>query len=242
MTDIVHLYSKSNKECKNIYEVPQTGIRSNLSQYGCQISPYFDCYNTVVLSQSNQPISEKPIIKTLNPELYMNKYDKGFYKVKGQAGCNKDVYMSYDPRGYSASHVQRTYVDEPPINGKVALKNIYAKNFENYGQGMSDYSDIKDGQITYYYDESTKDAFYKPVYSEEAIETTVLYQDPMSSMKPEHNRTAIMNIENPTTSMPTGYPYCLSYIQDTQSFREDLIALQQRKNNQSKWTARWIEK
>jgi hypothetical protein len=58
-------------------------------------------------------------------------------------------------------------------------------------------------------------------------------------MKPEMNRTPIVNTENPTVSTPESYPYCLSSIQDSQSFREDLIALQQRRHNQEKWSARW---
>jgi hypothetical protein len=61
----------------------------------------------------------------------------------------------------------------------------------------------------------------------------------MGAMKPEYNRNPIVNTYNPTVTTAKSYPYCLSYIQDSQSFREDIMALQQRKNNQEKWTARW---
>ena len=61
----------------------------------------------------------------------------------------------------------------------------------------------------------------------------------MSSMKPEYNRIPLINTENPTTTDRKSFPYGLSYLQDTQSFREDLMSYQQRKNNQEKWSARW---
>jgi hypothetical protein len=127
------------------------------------------------------------------------------------------------------------------MDGDVRLKDLDNPRWDGYGQGSRPYSQLNDGQIVYYIDKSIAEPFYKPVFSEPAEQIAILYQDPMGSMKPEYNRRALLNTENPTVTTTTEYPYCLSSLQDSQSFREDLMALQQRKNNQSKWSARWTQ-
>jgi hypothetical protein len=61
----------------------------------------------------------------------------------------------------------------------------------------------------------------------------------MGAMKPEYDRNPIINTENPTVVERKNYSYKLSFLQDTGGFREDILALQQRKNNQEKWSSRW---
>ena len=246
MTDTVYIYPKSScpcETCLSSYPIPDQGPKSNLSVRGCQASPYFDCYNRVELRKDIQPQDYKGIYD-LNPQAYTNKLATGFDAVKCEnncpvaPSCPQPIYLSRDPRQFDAVRAEYMPLDTIPIDGNVKLRNVYTTP-DNYGIGFTPYEQIGDGQIVYYIDKSIENAFYKPVFSEPAEETYNLFQDPMSSMKPEYNRTALMNTANPTVTTAKFYPYCLSYIQDSQSHREDIMALQQRKNNQEKWSARW---
>lgn len=241
--DVIYLYPKTScvtGDCQREYKRPQTSnrIKSSLSTDTCETPDYFTCYDRAIFRESREP-QEKNGIRELNPQCYTSKLAEGFNRVKCNTNCPSDTYISADPRQYSSTLAEYLPIDRPPMNGDVRLKDIYSSRWDNYGSGFMQYENIRDGQITYYVDNSIKDAFYTPVYGEMAKETAVLYKDPMGSMKPEYNRTPIINTENPATTTPEAYPYCLSYIQDTQSFREDLIALQQRRHNQEKWSARW---
>lgn len=240
MADIVYLYPKSScptEDCKKTYPV-ETGYKSNLSVRGCNVPKYFDCYNTVEWRRNIQPRDDVGI-NEINPQVYQGKLAEGFNKVGCNTCCPNETYISMDPRLYSSTRADYLVLDRPPMDGNVRLKDLYSSKLDCYGIGFKPYDQINDGQITYYIDESIKDAFYKPVYSEPAEEISVLYKDPMGSMKPEYNRKALINTYNHTVTESDCYPYGLSFIQDSQSFREDIIALQQRKNNQEKWSARW---
>jgi len=228
-----------NGTCEQKYQVNQ-GFKSNLSVNGCEIPTYFKCYDKVELNNSIQPVEETEGAYLLNENVYLNKYAKNFDKVPCKIGsCNEGTYLSMDPRLYSVTSNTYLPLDRVPITGKVKLKDIYDKKYDTYSTGYVPYEKIEDGQIAYYIDKSIASSFYKPVYSEKCGEQAVLYKDPMSSMKPEYNRIPTMNTENPTTEDRKSFPYGLSFLQDTQSHREDLISLQQRKNNQEKWSARW---
>lgn len=249
MTDTVYLYPKSSSllsECKKSYPIPKNFIKTNLGVENCEVSPYFDCYYKAELKTEIQPRGITPGgppskgWDELNPQAYTSKMSPDFQKVPcKKPGCNDPSYISMDPRLFSSTRADYLILDRPPINGSVKLKNVYNKDLDNYGQGFTPYDQIKDGQIVYYIDNSIAGAFFEPVFSAPAKASLVLFKDPMGSIKPEANRTPLINTENPATTTPVSYPYCLSSIQDSQSQREDLISYQQRKNNEQKWTVRW---
>lgn len=239
MTDKIDLYPKSScLQCLPEYKANTVQPKSNLSYRGCSTPAYFDCYSKVLLSEQIQPNSSKNSIDEINSEVYLNKLAQGYEKVP----CKIEGYQTWispDPRLYDTTRNVYLYLDRPPSTGDVRLKNIYDKKYTNYGTTIKPYDKIDDGQIVYYIDRSIEDAFYSPVWSEPAINQAELFKDPMGAMKPEYNRVPLINKDNPTITTANNYPYCLSFLQDSQSYREDLIALQQRKNNQSKWSARW---
>lgn len=246
MAEVVYLYPKSScpsETCLDSYPVPKDGPKSNLSVRGCEQSPYFDCYNRVEMKTEIQPTDNFGIYD-INPQAYTNKLAEGFDAVKCPDGrpvepsCPQPVYLSRDPRQFDSIRADYMPLNTIPIDGNVRLKNVYSIP-DRYGIGFTPYEKIEDGQIVYYIDKSIQDAFYKPVYSEPSEESAVLFRDPMGAMKPEYNRKPLINSANPTVTTAKKYPYCLSFLQDTQSFREDIMALQQRKNNQEKWSARW---
>lgn len=250
MTDTINLYPKtscSTWACKKEYPIPQNSVKSNLSFMGCQTPDYFGCYSTVEIKTNQQPQNEYGW-NTLNPDAYNSKIDPSFHYPRsgGRAdikSCSEKGWVSENPKQFDVLRYQSIILDRPPTNGNVNLIDVYSDKYNNYGNlqtgGYSEYENIIDGDVTYYVDKSIKDAFYHPVFAEPAIASTILYQDPMSAMRPQYERKAVINTENPTTTTPKYYPYSLSFIQDSQSYREDLMALQQRKHNESKWSARW---
>ncbi len=241
MTDVINLYPKTSCmcwTCEKEYPVQQKGVKSNLAFKGCRTPQYFDCYNAVELKEEQQPRSEKGWV-TLNPQAYTNKIGEGFYPAKNVKGCPEKGWLNADPRQYDTLRAERLVIDRPSTDGNVRLEDVYNEKYDGYGIGFRPYEAIGDGDITYYIDRSISDAFYKPVYSEPAKARTTLYQDPMGGMRPQYERTPLVNTQNPTVTTPTRYPYSLSWMQDSQSYREDLMSWQQRKHNESKWSARW---
>jgi hypothetical protein len=234
--DNVLLYPKTScTECRKEYKIPPQR-QSDV----CDVSPYFDCYSKVEIKSQVFPWQNKQMY-ALNPQVYTDKLAEGFDKVacKTAPTCPEPSYISLDPRLYDSARATYLPLDRPPMSGQVRLKDIYNKKYTDYGIKENQYGKINDGQITYYIDESIAPAFFEPVWAEPAQATLNLYKDPMGAMKPEHNRQMLVNNINPTVQTPISYPYCLSYIQDSQTQREDLMAYQQRKHNQEKWSARW---
>lgn len=241
MNDIINLYPNSscdNYDCFGKYDT-EKGFKSNLSINGYKPSEYFKCYNKAEIENTEQRHENKGFV-SLNPQFYTEKISKNFNLLSCKQGsCPEKTYISQDPRLYSNALAQYIPLDIPPITGKVELKDIYNSNLDNYKTGYKTYNDMNDGQIEYYIDKSISEPLYKPVYTENAIQIKNLYKDPMDSIKLECNREPIINIKNPTLFHRENYPTCLSFLQDTQSYREDLISLQQRKRNQEKWSYRW---
>lgn len=238
MTDTVYLYPKTSCPCNNCASSysGHVGRRMNV----CDFSPYFDCYNRLELNRDIQPKKKKGY-EVLNPRVVSDKFDTHFDLVKCPCPvntCPDVVAMSRDPRQFNAMTAQTLALDTAPINGSVKLKDIYDEQYDDYGQGYKPYNKLKDGQIMYYVDRSIEDAFFKPVFSENAEEQTVMYSDPMGAMKPEYNRKALINTIDPLIREDQ-YPDCLSFIQDSQSYREDIMALQMRKQNQFRFSPLW---
>lgn len=239
MTDKVYLYPKTSCPCDSCspYKPSTDGIKSNFGVRGCKESPYFDCNDFVETKRNLVPLEDKGFT-LLNPGVYNDKLAEGFDKK--ECPCDKGpLYVSNDPRQFDAARWDFIPLDGVPINGDVRLKNIYNSNLDIYRDKYNSYENIKDGQILYYTDASIANAFYKPVFSEPAQEISGLFRDPMGAMKPEYNRQPIFNTENPMITRQKNNPYCLSSLGDSQTFREDIMSYQQRKNNQQKWSARW---
>lgn len=229
---------------KNTYHFSK-GVPTNMSVRNCDVNnKYFDCYNTKVFKEQIEPRNLKGFIN-LNPDAINSQYDKTFGKVEYNFGYNdsdkKTGYLTNDPRLISAIRGgQKLVLDTPPINGgQIKLKDIYTdKTLENYGKKYNSYTDIKAGDIVYYIDRSIEDAFIPQIYQNNAYDTGILYQDPMTSMKPQYIRQPVYE-NNHLDTKRDNYNHGLSWLDDSIEQREDLIARQQLKNNQQKYSSRW---
>ena len=136
----------------------------------------------------------------------------------------QDGYVSYNPKNYNYVRAMRLPLDRPSTTGSVPLSKIYTyDNQESYTP-----NNVNNGQITYYIDNEIKDPYYKPVYNIPFQTIAYNYVDPMTSIKPHYvlvnNSIDIANF-SPLTS-----------ISDTSFHRENLIASQQAKFNQTRIT------
>ena len=144
------------------------------------------------------------------------------------------AYMSTkaDARLYNSAQNQYTELDSRPIQVVYDLINdniLGNPALNNYGRNYTDYSSVNAGQIQYYVDKQFTEPFYTPVYGTKAKSTGTMYKDPMDSIKPHFDR------EYPEFGKYSDGT-CLSFIDDTTKFRDDIISRQQRAHNQNKFS------
>jgi len=132
--------------------------------------------------------------------------------------------ISYNPKNFDSPRAIRMPLDRPSTTGSMAMCDIYkSPSLDNYTT-----FNVNNGQIKYYIDNSIKEPFYKPVYDIPFTTTAYMYVDPMSSVKPHY----ILSQSNKDVFNFSS----LSSINDSSFHRENLIAAQQAKYNQTRIT------
>jgi len=208
-------------------------MTTSISIKNCNIPKEFDFVDRLKFRERNEPKKQNGI-SILNPEALNNKYANDFYPID-----SGKRWGSSDPKLFSASHEQVLTVDRPPIDGRIPLEKIYTDTSLNgYGKNYRNYSDISAGHITYYIDKSIEDPFFEPLYTNKIISSGQIYKDPMGGIKPEYERRPLRQ-NDPINMDRSSYNGCLSWMEDTQEHREDLLSKQMRKYNQQRWEPRW---
>lgn len=133
-----------------------------------------------------------------------------------------DFTSSYsDPRLISSAHSgQHLLLDAPVLNGSVKMANVYRKR-PGYKTIYNSLADIDGGNISYYYDKNILVPFTDPLF-DKSLTVKVDYIDPMGSYKPHYYRDA-------TKICGTG----LTWLEDTQFQREDILAANLWRRNQT---------
>lgn len=240
MTERLYLYPQTSCDClKDIKPDFPDGAPSNLPVANCKIPAYFKTHDRYKLSD-NTELDERGKIN-LNKQVYTQKYSKSF-KETDKVCDNNIQYSSRDPRTYDWSRSQWTTLNSPPIDGNVKLKDVYNNNLKDYGQKYTGYADINAGQINYYIDKQIAEPYFNPLFAFPSSYQKVIYKDPMDNLKAEYPRT--VPYRNPMVKECADLGHenkkvCLSWINDSNQFREDLLTAQMAKMNQSKYSARW---
>jgi hypothetical protein len=173
--------------------------------------------------------SEKSGVVVLNPDAKMR--DPTFRKVQN------DKYISTDSRLISGTRMIQVPLNKPPYESNVTPETMYVANPtkpQQVGGRYASYQDINSGQIRYFVNREYEDTYFNPLFVTKATAVGTKFVDPMGSNKPEFNRVPLTS-NNPITN-PAGEPRgVLSWISDSTAHREDLLALQMRKGNQSRW-------
>ena len=145
-------------------------------------------------------------------------------------------------------------LDRPHFTGEVPVGNvkndiIYNDNIGRYGGIYPNYNSIPAGQIQYYVDGKLSGAYNEPAFHSPAVVKMEMFTDPMGSVRPQYNRHPL----SPYQWAPPGCPKkevcgvtddasCFSSMHDSLRFREDLMERQQRKNLETNWQARWVQR
>jgi hypothetical protein len=138
---------------------------------------------------------------------------------------------------------QYSMVDVPYRDSGVALNDldkIYTnESLDNYKTGYKNYSEIEGGDILYYVNKQNEEPFFSPVFSASSdfSTTSVMYKDPMGGLRPQYIRqpNKVTNKINNRNSFDCN----LSWIEDSNDYREDLLARRIQKLNENRWDARW---
>lgn len=180
----------------------------------------------------------------MNPAVLESSAPADYWPVKcsnNEPACSDVVYAGSDPRLVDVRRNIAITLDRPPVNDSVKLDEIYTReDLRNYGQNYKDYSDINAGQILYYNDKSIEDPYIAPLFGTQAEATGYMYQDPMGGLKPHYDRKPF-STSNPLNTKNTNYLGNLSFIQDTNEHREDLLSRQLWQRNQQAYNTRWAK-
>jgi hypothetical protein len=215
---------------------------TNMSVPNCNFQDDYQGYDSKPFKYSKTPQNNTGY-SILNPNSVQNKYVSDFDKIKVDG---KDAYITSIQDGSVKSNMhngQYTIVDVPYRDSGVSLNQmdkIYTDKFlNNYSTGYKNYSEIEGGDIIYYVNKSNQEPFFSPIFSESSDfnTTSIMYKDPMGSLKPQY----IRHSNKPTNKINEriNFDSGLSWIEDTNEHREDLLARNIQKLNQNRWDARW---
>jgi hypothetical protein len=210
----------------------QKCVPSNLAVSNCDTN-IFGCKNQITFANTRQP-DIKCGYNYYNKNVVIDKYPRNEFVEVGSGYNSKDPRLIDVPRSFSM------VLDSIPIDSNnIKFCDINTTPYlDKYGQNYKTYSDINAGNILYYNDKSIEDAFFNPNFVTSSNVESYLYKDSMGSIKPHYMRTPLKCNDYLTTENKN-YEYCLSWMDDSTSFREDIMSLQMSKINQQRWESRW---
>lgn len=143
-------------------------------------------------------------------------------------GINKlDKSYFHDPRSISPSG-QLIPLDGMTLHGKVCLDDIQTGYYNSY-------ADIRAGQITYYIDKDVQRPFPSQLFNlnNSFIHYDDDYVDPNGVHKPHRRFISGDNNDDNDSSSSS----CLSFIRDTQTFRNDMLSSHMWRRHQEEFTS-----
>ncbi len=233
--------NQSNCPCyqceDNQYLLKTQGYKTNIGAVDGEIPLAYACYSNIPFDFYN--IDQQHGYTVMNPQVLENhSIDLDKVTMPNIQGIDTIQYVSaYDSRLRSSLHSgQHTILDRPPQQCTIdGLTSTFNTDLDGYGKPVNTYSDINSGQIVYYVNNDQKNPFCYPNFSMPATVDKNMFKDPMGALKPQYNR----NTSVASTHYPQKYIGNLSWIQDSQDQREDIMSLQMRRRNQQRWETLW---
>jgi hypothetical protein len=140
------------------------------------------------------------------------------------------VFYGWDSRVVDARGM-RLHLDQPAKIGAVDMNDVYKIDNSGYGGVYPTYSQINNGNIAYYVDQSISQPFFDPVYTLSSnVEKNILL-DPMGNPKPNYSKYVNSTLKSVVDDQ---------FARDQLSFREELMSRQQNLYNRTSWTNRWV--
>ena len=187
----------------------------------------------------------RPEVTVINPNLYKNNVAKDFIRVDdracelpGHAYTSEDARLKNPRTGNIPLELDKRPMDMGLKN--LRTDDIYRNNCKDWKTGYSNYKDINKGQITYYVDHEIAQPFTHPIFENTAAVMGYVNVTPMNTMNAEYERRPLKCRNCLETNMcRCDYLGGLSWIEDSNEHREDLISRQLWDRNKNKWQARW---
>ena len=235
-----NVYEPRQQVARELYQ--KKGWGGNMAMVGCK-SPLSDMfvYDRMPYETDIEPNTDKQGFVKINNKLEKQHLDPNYCRIKYAKNGEECEYAftSNDPRLIDVQRGQRVAINSPPFNSAMNLRQIYTDSrMKEYGKNYRSYRDINTGQIVYYVDKSIESAFFEPNFVTKAQMKATLYRDPMGEIKPQFERYPIEKVNHLNTTK-CEYDGGLSWISDSQEFRQDLMSYQMRKNNQQRWSPMW---
>jgi hypothetical protein len=223
-----------------IIEPIESLVPTNLSRNEGHFQDNFQEYNSKPFHYAEKQELKKGY-KILNSKLVQNKYNTNDFDKINVDG--KNVYITNKLYGSVKSSFhdgQYTLVDVPYRDSNVNISQIdkiYGDDFNGYTTNYKNYNQIEGGDITYYVNRENAVPFISPLFSSDFNTTSVLYKDPMGGVRPVYIRQP----NKPTNKLTerNTFEYGLSWVEDTNEHREDMMARNLQKINKNRWTPRW---
>ncbi len=212
-------------------KIPKNIIPGNLGLYsGCCPLPTSNGFEYKVNNLYDPMNERRQNINFLN-KIGLNQMPD--YKIVNNGNGGKGVFYPSDGRVIDSVRDMKTILDKPAETGSVDMNLVYKFNNRNYGGPYKTYSNINNGQISYYVDSSISQPFFSPVYTLSSNVDKTIFKDPMDSVKPQYYK-------NPVTST-MHHVSDDQFTRDQLFFREDLMSRQQNLYNRTSWVNRWIK-
>jgi hypothetical protein len=188
------------------FSMDQTPINSNIGiTYNPQQAPVF-------LDQVQNNNMNMPLYTRIDPQLVRSDGTKG--QINSQPLRN-DLSANYS--NYIAP------------KGSIDFEDIYDPRFNSYGDPYRSYSDIRTGNVEYYY--SDIDAYRQPNFIQRSNVEFVEFRSPNNDVTPEYRRTV---------DLDTMRSNAVSRYDSDQLFhREDMMEHQMRKTARESWAQRY---
>jgi len=230
--DIIYDYPKTSCCSDTCCNKPTCGIPTNLGVYNCDKKCFNEKFKDKIYPDKSCGFNY------LNPQAYQNKVACDF---KNNDCCIEDspgdelirynTFTSTDPRLIDVPRGLKMNLDRPPMDSSMKLSDIYCnENLIGYDQGYRTYSDIDGGQIMYYTDDKFSNPYYGPNFSTPSRVTGDISFDPMGGLEINYNKEPCVE----------PYQMCgLSWLNDSNAFREDLIGIQTAQIREYDWNPRY---
>lgn len=221
--------------------------RSNMSFENCDYNNDWYCARNPFSCTSVGPDScGRAEVTVLNPDLYKNNVAQDFIRVDDRTcdGLLGHGYTSEDARlkNPRTGNIPIELDKRPMDMGIKTLddEEIYTSNCKDWKTGFTNYEDMNKGQITYYVDQEIAAPFTHPIFENKAAVMGYVNVTPMNTINPEYERRPLKCRNCLETNLcRCDYLGGLSWIEDSNEHREDLISRQLWNRNRSKWQSRW---
>lgn len=153
-----------------------------------------------------------------------------FAYIRDPSLSHKKVYISHDPRLISVTHGGDVLaLDAIPNDSKTDINTLNENTaLDNYGKNYSNVYSINAGDIRYH--NNSKSNFFQPeIFSLSSVVNEFTYSDPMDAEKPQYQRKLAGNPNPLTKNYNTN---CLTEMQDSQVFRENILSSYAQQQNQ----------